>query len=79
MRIDPDSFPFSSSGESYGDLFYYDGKIRNFQTFFNGSVNPRDPYPVRKIYPAVVCIYDIIESTHSTLLRRQEICAYTYE
>ena len=79
MRIDRDSFPFSSSGESYGDLFYYDGKIRNFETSFSSSINPREPYPVRKIYPAVVRLYDIIEGTKSTLLRRQEICAYTYE
>jgi len=78
LRIDLDSFPFSrSAGESGGNLFYYDGKIRNFQTSFKGNINPRDP--TRKIYPAVIRLYDIIEGTISTRLTRQEICVYTYE
>ena len=83
QRIDPDSFPFSQgAGQSGGGLFYYDGKIRNFETAFNDNISSRDPYPFRKVYPAVVRLYDIMESTHptySTLLRRQEICVYTYE
>jgi len=77
MRLDQGSSdnPFFGSG---GDLFYYDGKIRNFETWFNGNINPRDP--ARKIYPAVVRLYDIIEGTSpKNILFRQEICVYTYE
>ena len=73
LRIDPESFPFSQgAGQSGGDLFYYDGKIRNFLTMF-------DSYdPVSKRRPAIVRLYDIIEYKESAGLFRQEICVYTY-
>ena len=81
QRIDTDSYPFSKGGgQSGGNLFYYNGKIRNFETSFKDNIEPWNPS--HKIYPAVVRIYDITEGTSSTfsiVLVRHEICIYTYE
>ena len=78
LRIDPESFPFSrDAGYSGGDLFYYDRRIRNFQTRFKAILDPYDPGA--KIYPAIVRLYDIIEDTNPAKLSRKEICVFTYE
>lgn len=79
LRIDPESFTFSGGYNSgRGDLFYYDGKIINFQTEFL-LIDPSDLHS--KVKSATIRIYDIIEYdyTKPTKLSREEICVFTYE